>query len=116
MAQKDIGALRKMAGDKEFADEIFGFHAQQAVEKTIKAWLCSLGVVYPKTHDLSELMEGVRNTGRELPAQFGGLDDLVDFAVQYRYESFDDESDMDREELLHRIIGCFNFVTREMDT
>ncbi|NIR50348.1 HEPN domain-containing protein [candidate division KSB1 bacterium] len=36
---------------KMFDDEIFGFHAQQAVEKVVKAWPNLLGIVYPRTHD-----------------------------------------------------------------
>ena len=35
-----------------FADEIFGFHVQQATEKLLKAWLASLGEAYPLSHDL----------------------------------------------------------------
>ena len=30
-----------------FADQVFGFHAQQAAEKLLKAWLALLGEVYP---------------------------------------------------------------------
>ena len=37
MAHKDLRALRAMTGG-EFAVEIFGFHAQQAAEKALKAW------------------------------------------------------------------------------
>jgi hypothetical protein len=33
LAEKDYTAISKMVSDPEFADEIFGFHAQQAVEK-----------------------------------------------------------------------------------
>jgi hypothetical protein len=33
MARKDFDALRGMIDNPLFADEIFGFHAQQAVEK-----------------------------------------------------------------------------------
>jgi len=41
MAHKDFNALLGMLGNDLFADEIFGFHVQQAVEKTLKAWLCA---------------------------------------------------------------------------
>ena len=37
-AERDISALRGMADAAVFADEIFGFHAQQAAEKLLKAW------------------------------------------------------------------------------
>ena len=36
VARKDFDALRGMENNDLFADEIFGFHAQQAVEKTLK--------------------------------------------------------------------------------
>ena len=41
-----------MTDTEAFPDEIFGFHAQQAVEKALKSWLASLGVLFPKTHGI----------------------------------------------------------------
>ncbi len=38
-AERDISALRGMDDAAIFADEIFGFHVQQAAEKLFKAWL-----------------------------------------------------------------------------
>ncbi|MBP6057551.1 MAG: hypothetical protein KA524_03880 [Nitrosomonas sp.] len=40
MAHKDLNALIGMQDNPLFADEIFRFHIQQAVEKALKAWLC----------------------------------------------------------------------------
>jgi HEPN domain-containing protein len=37
LAQRDFKALQVMLDVETFADEIFGFHAQQAVEKALKA-------------------------------------------------------------------------------
>lgn len=34
MADKDLAALAGMSDPTVFADEIFGFHAQQAADKT----------------------------------------------------------------------------------
>ena len=43
LAQRDVRAVRGMVDDAvAFSDEIFGFHAQQAVEKSAKAWLGGL--------------------------------------------------------------------------
>jgi HEPN domain-containing protein len=56
MARKDLSALEHMTNAEIFADEIFGFHAQQAVEKALKGWLSFLGITYPKIHDLEELL------------------------------------------------------------
>jgi len=90
VAERDLTALRAMKDKKAFADEIFGFHAQQAVEKGLKAWLSATGVAYPKTHDLGELLELLKGTGAAGAAKYSALADLTDFGVQFRYDSFDD--------------------------
>ena len=59
-AERDLSALRGMTDADIFADEIFGFHAQQAVEKSFKAWLALSGEEYPLTHNLSRLLEALR--------------------------------------------------------
>jgi hypothetical protein len=47
LAGKDFDALRGMLGNPLFADEIFGFHAQQAIEKSLKAWLAARSAEHP---------------------------------------------------------------------
>lgn len=58
MAHKDFSALTDMLDNAVFADEIFGFHAQQAVEKALKAWLCAHGIAYPLTGMASFIIVG----------------------------------------------------------
>ena len=43
MAGKDLRALQIMLDPEPVDVEIFGFHAQQAVEKSLKAWITALG-------------------------------------------------------------------------
>ena len=91
LARRDLRVAQGMAGDTvTFTDEIFGFHAQQAVEKACKAWMCGLGIVYPKTHDLDLLFHLLSESGVRVPMEYEALLDLVDFSVQYRYEAFDE--------------------------
>ncbi len=47
MAHKDFNALTGMQDNALFADVIFGFHVQQAVEKALKAWLCIYDIALP---------------------------------------------------------------------
>lgn len=109
-ARKDWRALTGMADPSVFADEVFGFHAQQAVEKALKAWLAALGVEYPRTHDLSLLLEGLREDGQPV-GPFDGLVEFNPYAVQFRYEAFDElGSPLDRgavvggiQKLLHAV-------------
>lgn len=109
MARSDLNALRGMVDSSipYFSDEVFGFHAQQAAEKSMKARRASLGVEYPKRHDLMVFVNLLSEAGEDVT----GLSDLVDlnpFGVQYRYESLpDDEDELRREELLNKIEQLF---------
>lgn len=47
MARKDVQAMHALASPETADIETFGFHAQQAVEKILKAWLALQGVLYP---------------------------------------------------------------------
>jgi HEPN domain-containing protein len=86
MARKDFDALRGMIDNPFFADEIFGFHAQQAIEKAFKAWLAQNGIEYPLTHDLSRLLLILEESGQDVTAYWPLVEFNV-FAVQARYES-----------------------------
>lgn len=85
MAYKDFNALVGMQGNMLFADEIFGFHAQQAVEKALKAWLCACDVAYPMTHELTRLLTLLERHGADVE-KFWPLVQYTLFAVQARYE------------------------------
>lgn len=74
-----------MQGNSLFADEIFGFHVQQAAEKALKAWLCTCGSGrYPLTHELARLLSLLENQGAEVEV-FWPLVQYTMFAVQARY-------------------------------
>ena len=56
MARKDFQAVKGMLDAGVFSEEIFGFHVEQATGKLLKAWISSLGLEYPHTHDLGRLL------------------------------------------------------------
>ena len=88
-AQRDLQALTGMLDREVFADEIFGFHGQQAVEKSLKAWLAALGDAYPYTHDLMSLMQRIEGLGYPVLAEFEPLLEFTLYAVQFRYGFMD---------------------------
>ncbi|HYO45358.1 MAG TPA: HEPN domain-containing protein [Gemmatimonadota bacterium] len=97
MARKHLRALSAMLDPNSFAEEIFGFHAQQAAERSIKAWLSLIGRSYPRTHDLGALLELLEVPWESVPSEAWELVELTDFAVQLRYESFEyDDERLDR--------------------
>ncbi|MGH7587478.1 MAG: HEPN domain-containing protein [Gemmatimonadota bacterium] len=114
-ARKDLRALEAMRDPSAFAEEIFGFHAQQAVEKAIKAWLSLLGLAYPRTHDLEALVALLDEGGETVPEAWAELIDLSDFAVQLRYEAYEyDEEPLDRPVLVRRVESVIERVGREV--
>jgi len=99
LAKVDLKALRNMLDPDRFEDSVFGFHAQQAVEKALKAWLTLRGVAYPKTRDLRLLMNLLQNQAQDIQ-QFEDLVDLTDFAVQFRYDFVPVSTEIDRQDML----------------
>jgi hypothetical protein len=73
-------------GAPDLSDSILGFHAQQAVEKLIKALLAQLNVDFEKTHDLERLQTALAALAESPPSTPIRLDQLSDFAVVYRYD------------------------------
>ena len=84
LAHRDLNALIGMQESPLFADEIVGFHVQQAVEKALKAWLSARGCEYPLTHDLSRLFSLLESEGAEVEP-FWPLARFAPYAVQARY-------------------------------
>jgi HEPN domain-containing protein len=82
----DETLVRKVAPDTDIADAIVGFHAQQAVEKLIKASLAAHGVAFMKSHALSYLIGLVEENEIEAPESLTDADVLSPWAVEFRYE------------------------------
>ena len=66
------------------------FHAQQSVEKSLKAVLIKHGIDFPKTHNIKLLIESLPGS-IEKPSFFDELPYLTDFAVAARYPGIVDE-------------------------
>jgi HEPN domain-containing protein len=116
LARKDFKAMEGMLDAGQFDEEIFGFHAQQAVEKTLKTWLTFLNEEYPRTHDLSLLL-GLLETTQVDVKPFLDLEELTVFAVQFRYEAFDlSDEPLERLTWRERVAGLIEHVERLLKT
>lgn len=62
------------------------FHAQQAVEKALKAVMCLSGLPFRRTHDLEELAAQLAAAGHEPNLAQTELSRLTPYAVEYRYD------------------------------
>jgi HEPN domain-containing protein len=116
-ARRDLLALSGMSDRRQFADEIFGFHAQQAVEKALKAWLSLRRLEYPRTHDLEVLFDLLVENGERLPQDLQIPFDLTDFAVQFRYEAYDDlTSELDRVQVAGWVTELVDYVSSLLES
>ena len=91
LADRDIRTLHLLIAAPDSDDQANGFHAQQAIEKCLKAVLVANQLTFRKTHDLSELLDILRDNGRTMPPNADSLDTLNPFAVTLRYDLFEAE-------------------------
>ena len=99
-ARRDLQALENMLDAQAFPGEIFGFHAQQAAEKTLKAWLILLDQEYPLKHNIRQLVLLLEKAGINIEPLWKFVE-LNAFAVQFRYEAYEDlDETLNRPELL----------------
>lgn len=84
-AERDCVAFRVLARAPEAPREATLFHAQQSVEKYLKAALVLHGVVFRRTHDLLELNDLILGAGSTVPVERSLLARLVPYAVELRY-------------------------------
>jgi HEPN domain-containing protein len=70
-------------------DRTFGFHAQQAVEKLLKALIGGHGQRYACTHNIEILRDHAMSLGEQIPARVDLIVALTDFAGVWRYEEPD---------------------------
>jgi len=110
IAQNELTAIAAMDNVDAFSDEIFGFHAQQAVEKALKSWLSLRNLPSPRTHDLEVLFNLLKEAGEKVPNTFDDLIDLVDFAVAFRYDFYEDEP-INREIVCEQVTELIEHVT-----
>ena len=83
--------LRKADEDRHALDfdlphPIFGFHAQQACEKLLKALIASRNVKFERTHDLQRLLDHAAELGLGPLAVPPSFQALQAYAVEFRYD------------------------------
>ena len=61
------------------------FHTQQCVEKCLKAFLQEANIIFPRTHDLSDLLASALSIEPTWTSLTADLNALSAFAVEYRY-------------------------------
>lgn len=102
-AAQDEAVLDAILAVRAIGDDVFGFHAQQAVEKLLKAWLAHLGADYPKVHNLRVIVDLLQAAGAEIPEDLKEVESLTPYATIYRYEDLPIPRSLDRQQVRQQI-------------
>jgi len=97
-AAQDLEACALLC-NSQVGDAVVGFHAQQAVEKSLKAVLSFHRIEFRRTHDLAWLMDLLQDRVNIQPPDAQWLDELNPYAVEARYGAVDPEG-LDRTKAL----------------
>ena len=92
----------------------FGFHAQQAVEKLLKALLSERGISYPWTHNLKDLINLLTKSGETLPRTPLAIMELTAFASVWRYDDPPQEMLLDSAEASDTVRILREFVVKRV--
>ena len=111
-AMKDLSLVEQVVHFPQLNldDDIVGFHAQQAVEKLLKAVLSENGAHFRRTHDLRVLMEMLERIATPVPFGLTDLDLLTPFGVTSRYARRDACTALDRRTILDKIHQLRNWA------
>lgn len=89
VAGRDSVAFDILMSSGEVHLSIVCFHAQQSVEKSLKAVLFLHQIEFRRTHNLVELAELLRKNGINVPVEDSDLARLNPYAVEFRYDDTD---------------------------
>ncbi|MEY4355831.1 MAG: hypothetical protein RLZZ89_899 [Cyanobacteriota bacterium] len=99
LVERHLGSLRSSLEQTTFADEDWGFLAQQTLEKLLKAFLVYRSKEPPRSHSLQRLVQELVECD-EVLLLAPELLELDDFAVLARYDSEPTPLPTDRSQIL----------------
>ena len=110
MAERDLRALKGMDDATVFDDEICGFHVQQTIAKSLKAWIIAIGVEFPFIHNLARLLAILEENGCDVES-FWDLVEYTAYAVTFRYDAAEMTDDpLDRSDALEKAQRLYGHV------
>lgn len=113
-AERDFKvAERELSFDESFS-EIVCFHAQQAVEKYLKAYLTSLELYFEKTHNIEDLVLLVAQKEAAI-LDFKEIGtELTPYAVETRYPEFEEPALEDAENAVKIAAEFRDFIIKRL--
>jgi HEPN domain-containing protein len=108
LAEHDYIAMDKLK-TPDVPEDMFGFHCQQAIEKTFKALLDFYGVKFPLTHELEDLYNLIVAKNADIKA-FDELVYFTPYSVKVRYGELGFDEPLDRQKAMQDVRKLVDFV------
>lgn len=102
LADQDLAVARLVFGQRSVPDPAYGFHLQQAIEKSLRAVIATRGKLAPATHDLVWLVE---SSGQDHTFNLDELDELSPYAAALQPGSPPPTRHLNRERALDRAVA-----------
>lgn len=112
-AENDYAAVQQLLQASDPLYDIICFHAQQSIEKYLKAWLQEANILVPRTHNLEELLDIIVQT---LPTWSHWQPDfkrITGYAVDPRYPG-DSRTAEDTQHAMHVCDGVRQAVRTQL--
>jgi HEPN domain-containing protein len=113
LAERELLRMEAVHDNEDLDDEAYGFFAQQAVEKALKAVLTVQGINFPYTHDLVRLFD-LLPAGDARFAYRSNLAILFPYAVELRYDFPQESPVLDRDVTLTAVKEFLALVKPEI--
>ena len=114
-AGNDWSAVRKLIVPVCAEPDVAAFHCQQAVEKTLKAYLVSRTIDFQKIHDLGRLLDQCCAVDQDFETLRDDVEPLTLYAVAFRYPGPAEPAAADVDSALEVVERVWNFVTARLD-
>lgn len=114
-AKRDLITAKNILNSPDPFSDIICFHAQQAVEKYIKAYLVFQEIEFPKTHTLEDLILLASQKDPSFLEFKDLLSELTPYAVEIRYPEFSEPSLSDAEEAVQIAMKFRDFVSQKLN-
>ena len=115
-AESDLKTAQILIKEEDPPTDSICFHAQQAVEKLLKAYLTYLDIRAPRTHDIATLLELCSSADEEFKKlDQESLEKLTFYAVEVRYpDDFYQPSIEEAQKALEQALSLKEFILKKL--
>jgi HEPN domain-containing protein len=116
-AGEDLNVARYLLAENLPYYGAIGFHAPQAAEKFLKAYLVAHQVEFPKTHDLGRLLDLIAPVDGALATALSAAVQLTDYGVDARYPGDLPQLDADgAKSAVDRAVDVRDAITSQLES